>query len=77
MFLTGSATNSIVNCPPVKSELLVACGDVIAQPLTTGDQYDLARELSEATKYGRDCRARMQELIDAVKTREKVTESIK
>jgi hypothetical protein len=63
--------------PDVPSELMVKCGDVIAEPLTTADQLDLARALVQASKYGKDCAARQQALIDAVKTREEVMKSVK
>lgn len=75
--LTGCATKLTVTSPPIPSDLRVRCGDVIAQPLTTGDQYDLARALNEAVRYGKDCRARMGALVDAVDTREQVMNSLK
>lgn len=62
--------------PDIPDKLKVRCGDEIARPLTTGDQYDLSRALAEAAKYGRDCRARMNELIDAVEVREGVMRSL-
>lgn len=76
VFLTGCATRLTVISPDVPADLKVRCPDEIARPLTTGDQYDLARALAEAAKYGRDCRARMNELIDAVEVREGVMRSL-
>jgi len=70
--LTGCASPSTLHFPPIRYELMQPCGDVIAQPLTTGDQYDLARALGEATKYAKSCRIRMGELIEAVQAREKL-----
>ncbi len=77
VFLSACSTTSIVSSPTLPNELKVSCGDVIAQPLTTGDQYDLARALVEAIQYGKDCRSRMNELLEAIAVREQVTGSLK
>lgn len=61
----------------MKQELLVKCGDTIAAPLTTGDQYDASRALSEATEYAKKCRARQSALIDAVTARDQLMQSVK
>lgn len=61
----------------MKQELLVKCGDTIAAPLTTGDQYDTARALSEATEYAKKCRARQETLVDAVQARDQLMQSVK
>lgn len=39
-------------------------------PLTTADQYDLARALGQAKEYGKTCAARHDRLLDAVEARE-------
>jgi hypothetical protein len=67
----------MMSYPPLPSELRVGCGGVIAQPLTTGDQYDLARALGEAIRYGKNCRDRMNELLEAIQVREQVMRSVK
>lgn len=72
MCLTGCANPSTLHFPPISYELMQPCGEVIAQPLTTGDQYDLARALSEVTNYAKSCRIRMGNLIEAVQGREKI-----
>jgi len=50
---------------------------VIADPLTTADQLDTARALVQATRYGKECAARQQALIDAVKVRQELAKSVK
>lgn len=71
--LTACATRStLTSPPPVPTELLERCGGVVAEPLTTGDAYDLARALSQAIGYGRDCRKRMNELASAVEARQQI-----
>lgn len=56
---------------------MVRCGEVIAEPLTTADQLDTARALVQATRYGKECAARQQALIDAVKVRQDIAKSVK
>lgn len=53
------------------------CPDTIAQPLTTGDQYDTSRALVEAVKYGKECKARQDALVNAVEVREQLMQSVK
>ena len=53
------------------------CEDPIADPLTTADQYDLARALTQAIKFGSDCRARHGALIDAIDVRDQIMTSVK
>jgi hypothetical protein len=74
--LTGCGTNLTLISPPVDQRLLVRCGEQIAQPLATADQYDLARALAQATKYGTVCAARQAELIDAIESRNKLLDSV-
>ncbi|MBB3010644.1 hypothetical protein [Cupriavidus alkaliphilus] len=52
------------------AELKQSCGSPIFNPLTTGDQYDLAARLGEAKEYGKTCAARNDRLIDAINARE-------
>lgn len=59
------------------SELRVRCPDTIAQPLTTGDQYDTARALAQSVRSYRECKARNDALVDAVEVREQVIQSVK
>lgn len=74
--LTGCATRLTLISPPVRADLLESCGDVIAEPLTTGDQYDTSRALVEATSYAKKCRARQDALVDAVKSRDQLMKSV-
>lgn len=53
------------------------CSDTIAQPLTTGDQYDTSRALVEAVRFGRECKSRNDALINAIEVREQLMESVK
>ena len=75
--LTGCASQLTLISPPIHDDLRVRCGNTIAQPITTGDQYDLARALVEAAKYGKDCKARMDALVNAVEVRQEILESVK
>ena len=78
LFLSGCATRSIViSPPPVDPELLRACQTSAPAPLTTADQYDLARALVEAVRGGEECRLRHRALSDAVRVREQVAESVR
>ncbi|WP_436221476.1 hypothetical protein [Cupriavidus necator] len=52
------------------AELKLPCGSPMFDPLTTADQYDLARALGQAKEYGKSCAARHDRLIDAVEARE-------
>lgn len=62
--------------PPVPREYLESCPERAAAPLTDADQYDLARALVEAGTWGRNCKAKLDALIDAVKVREAVAEQL-
>jgi len=75
--LQGCATKLTLISPDVPDSYLVKCGDVIAEPLTTADQLDTARALVQATRYGKECAARQQALIDAVKVRQDIAKSVK
>lgn len=75
--LSGCATSLTLISPPIRAELLVTCGDKIADPLTTGDQYDTSRALVQATRYARECATRQRILVDAVQIREQMMQSIK
>lgn len=74
--LTGCGTNLTLVSPPVDPRLLVRCSEQIAEPLTTADQYDLARALTQATKYGATCAARQGELVDAIEARNQLLRSV-
>lgn len=74
--LTGCGTNLVLTSPPVPDKFKTRCSDTIADPLTTGDQYDLSRALTQSTKSYRTCQAKDDALIDAVDTREQVMQSI-
>lgn len=52
---------------------MTPCSQTIADPLTTADQYDLARALNQAAGNYRACQAQNDALINAVRTREAVT----
>ena len=77
--LTACGTQLTVISPPMKSGLLEKCPPVnkIADPLTTGDQYDVARALNQATEYAKTCRIRQETLVDAIQAREQLMQSIK
>ena len=75
--LTGCATRLTLISPPVRPELLERCPAQIAEPLTTGDQFDLARALVQATRYGKTCAARMEALTDSVQSRDQLMQSVK
>ncbi len=74
--LTGCATPLIVTSPAVPEKYKTPCDEQVADPLTTGDQYDLSRALTQSVKSYRTCAARHDALIDAVDTRETVMQSI-
>lgn len=74
--LTGCGTNLTVISPPIDQRLLAKCGDKIADPLTSADQYDTARALSQATKYATTCAARQEALVDAVQARDQLLRSV-
>ena len=76
-FLTGCGPRLTLISPPLPDDLLVRCDAVIADPLTTGDQYDLARALAQAIGYGKTCKARDDALVNAMKVRETMLESVK
>lgn len=62
--------------PDVPDKFKVKCPDKVADPLTTGDQYDLSRALTQSVQSYRTCQANHEALIDAVETREQVMQSI-
>lgn len=62
--------------PPVPSELTTRCQAKIADPLTTGDQLDVARALGQSISAYRDCKARHDALVDAVQSRDAIVQSI-
>jgi hypothetical protein len=74
--LTGCATPLVVTSPAIPERFKVKCSEAIADPLTTGDQYDLSRALTQSVKSYRTCAAHNDALIDAVETREQVMQSI-
>lgn len=53
------------------------CPDVIADPLVTGDQFDLSRALVQATQYGKACSARLDALVDAIDVRDQIMATVK
>lgn len=71
-FLAGCATPSIRSLPPVPPELLVRCVGPKADPLTTADQFDLARALTQSVAWARDCARKHDALVDAVEVRQGV-----
>ena len=74
--LTACAPKLTINSAPVDQQLMTACGEKIAEPLTTADQYDTARALGEAIQYGRGCSDRHDQLISAVRAREGYSDSL-
>lgn len=74
--LTGCATPLVLNSPAIPDKFKTRCSEQIAEPLTTGDQYDLARALTQSVKTYRTCQATHDALIDAVEIREQVMQSI-
>lgn len=51
---------------------MAPCTNQIADPLTTADQYDLARALNQAVGSYRTCQANNDALINAVRTRQSI-----
>lgn len=51
---------------------MAPCPDQIADPLTTADQYDLARALNQAVGTYRTCQAQNNALSNAVRTRQAI-----
>ncbi|MES2319997.1 MAG: hypothetical protein V4631_21155 [Pseudomonadota bacterium] len=45
--------------------------------MTTADQFDTARALVQAAEYGKKCAARQAALVDAVKSRDQLMQSVK
>lgn len=74
--LSGCATRLTLISPPVSSDLLTRCEGTVA-PLTSGDQYDIARALTETNQIYKDCKAKQNALVDAVLTREQVINSVR
>lgn len=74
--LTSCATHLTVVSPPVPASLIEPCADKIADPLSTADQYDVARALAQAVRSARECSERQSALIEAIKTREKAIQAI-
>lgn len=77
VFLTACSSNLTIVSPPVPPELRQRCPDVIADPVTTGDQYDLSRALVQATQYGKACSARLDALVDAIDVRDQIMAVVK
>jgi len=50
---------------------------VIADPLTTADQFDTARALAQAAGTYRVCAARQAALVDAIEVRESIMRSVR
>lgn len=74
--LTGCATPLVVTSPAIPDKFKTLCSEAVADPLTTGDEYDLSRALTQSVKSYRTCQAQHAALIDAVDTREAVMQSI-
>jgi hypothetical protein len=70
--LTACATTSIAPWPPVPDALMAPCPDRLADPLTSADQFDLARALTQATGSYRACQAHNNALADAVRSRQSI-----
>jgi hypothetical protein len=62
--------------PAVPDKYKTHCSEQVADPLTTGDQYDLSRALTQSVKSYRTCASQNDALIDAVNVREQVTQAI-
>jgi hypothetical protein len=62
--------------PAVPDKFKTPCDEQVADPITTGDQFDLSRALAQSVKTYRTCEARHQSLIDAVDARDQVMTSI-
>lgn len=58
------------------AKYLAPCSRKVADPLTTGDQYDLARALAQAAQSVKVCADKNDALIDAVDVRDQVTQSL-
>jgi hypothetical protein len=54
----------------VPNEYLETCSAKAAEPLVSADQTDLARALVDVARWGRNCKAKLDALIEAVKVRE-------
>lgn len=74
--LSGCATRLTLISPPLPAELLARCPDKVADPLTTGDQFDLSRALVESLAYAKNCKARHDALADAVEIRQSIMDQI-
>ena len=75
--LTACSNNLTIVSPSVPDALRQRCPDQVADPLTTGDQYDLSRALVQATQYGKACAARLDALVDAIDVRDQIMASVK
>ena len=75
--LTACGTNLTLISPPLPADLLAKCSDKIADPLTTADQYDTARALTQAIGSYKECRARHDALLNAIQVRESMLASVK
>lgn len=62
--------------PAIPDKFKTRCPAKVADPLTTSDQYDLSRALTQSVQSYRTCQANHDALIDAVETREQVMQSI-
>ena len=71
-------TRSIVILPPqVPHDLLARCAIPAAAPLTSGDQFDLARALVDTLRSARECESRHQALVEAVRVRQELFQILK
>ena len=77
VFLTGCSSSLTIVSPPVPDALRQRCPDIIADPLTTGDQFDMSRALVQATQYGKACSARLDALVDAIDVRDQIMATVK
>lgn len=66
----------MLTSPAIPDKFKTPCDEQVADPLTTGDEYDLSRALTQSVKSYRTCAARNDALIDAVNVREQVSQSI-
>ena len=75
--LTACSNNLTIVSPPVPDALRQKCPDIIADPLVTGDQFDLSRALVQATQSGKACSARLDALVDALDVRDQIMATVK
>ncbi|MGE8446719.1 MAG: hypothetical protein ACN6O1_10965 [Comamonas sp.] len=69
--LTACAQRStLVPAPPVDERLMQECPEQLANPLTTGDLYDVTERLVEVTGSAKECAGEKKALINAVRARQ-------